>query len=162
MSFKRFLKKCEEFSICSEIGDKAGDICLERAEDRMTLYQIVIKGSGRMSSVFSSDYLEGDSNHNPFINLKRFLGQHTIFESYEPFHMYGFNTLSVNEDWNGKLINQSFQGDGDTWLICFDGEPIINGIKMRRMDYAKLENKWDDVQINDSKVGIFKKHISGL
>ena len=44
-----------------------------------------------------------------------------------------------------------------SYLICFDGRPIINGIELRRMDFAKLENKWYDIDIKDGIVGVFTK-----
>ena len=45
----RYHKKCEEFSICCEVGDK-GVIFLENAEERRTLYQIIVRGSGKMAA----------------------------------------------------------------------------------------------------------------
>ena len=55
MSVKSYLKKCEEFSICSQVGDSAGLVYVEPAVDRMTMYQIAVKGSGRLSSIFNLD-----------------------------------------------------------------------------------------------------------
>ena len=49
MSVKSYIKKCEEFSICSQVGDSAGLVFVEPAVDRMTMYQIAVKGSGRLS-----------------------------------------------------------------------------------------------------------------
>ena len=157
MKVQRFLKKCEEFTICSEFGE-AGSCVVELAKERMTLHQIVVKGSGRMAKTFDSEYLEGDCKNKIMTDLRKFMGCDTIFESYEPFHMYGFNTLSRDTDWEGRLIRESFEGDCQSWLICFDGEPIINGNKLKVMDYAKLTNKWYDVDINDSIVGVFTKN----
>ena len=103
---RRYFKKCEEFSICSE---------------------------------------EGEANH--------IFAEH----SDEPFHIYGFNSLSVDQDWSGKLIDESFDGDDNSYLICFKGNPIINGIKVESRDYAKLENKHYNVISNDSIIGVFTK-----
>ena len=44
-----------------------------------------------------------------------------------------------------------------SWLINFDGNPNINGKIMKRMDYAKLEDKIYNVNINDAIVGLFTK-----
>ena len=158
MSVKSYLKRCEEFSICSQVGDCAGLIFVEEAVDRSTMYQIIVKGSGKVSTIFNSDYIIGDSHKNNFIDMKKYLGQSTIFESHEPFLIYGFNKLSKNQDWNGKLISESFEGDDKSWLVCFDGRPVINGVELARMDYAKLENKHYNVDIKDGLVGVFKKN----
>ena len=92
-----------------------------------------------------------------FIDLKKYLNCQTIFESYEPFHIYGFNTLSKNQHWDGKLVNESFEGDDKSWLVCFDGRPVINDVELSRMDYAKLENKHYNLISNNSIVGVFTK-----
>tara|TARA_B100000123_G_scaffold269242_1_gene245034 strand:- start:1291 stop:1770 length:480 start_codon:yes stop_codon:yes gene_type:complete len=156
MKVQRFFKRCEEFSVCSEFGEK-GACVIEPAEERRTLYQIVIRGSGRMAKTFDSEYLEGDSKNKIMTDLRKFKGQDTIFEAYEDFHMFGFNTLTLGQNWDGKLISGSFMGNDEGWLICFDGEPVINGKELQALDYAKLENKWYNVDINDSVVGVFTK-----
>ena len=102
-------------------------------------------------------YMVGDINGVYFADVKKFLGHHTIFESFEPVKMYGFNTLDLQQDWDGKLVKESFDGDDRSWLICFKGNPIINGKELRVMDYAKLENKHYDVTLNDALVGVFTK-----
>ena len=157
MSVKSYLKKCEEFSICSQVGDSAGLVYVEPAVDRMTMYQIAVKGSGRLSSIFNSEFEVGDANGINFSSMKHYMGQTTILESYEPDHIYGFNTLNKNQDWDGKLINESFDGDDKSWLVCFDGRPVINDVELARMDYAKLENKHYNVDIKDGLVGVFTK-----
>ena len=157
MSVKSYIKKCEEFSICSQVGDSAGLVFVEPAVDRMTMYQIAVKGSGRLSNIFNSEFEVGDANGINFSSMKHYMGQTTIFESYEPFHIYGFNTLNKNQDWDGKLINESFDGNDKSWLICFDGRPVINGVELARMNYSKLENKHYDVKLNKSIVGVFTK-----
>ena len=156
MNFKRSFKMCEEFYICCTQGGE-GVIHVEKHEDNKTLYAIQAKGSGRCATIFSSDYIEGDEKQNNFGCMKQFIGKHVIFESYEPFIQYGFNTLSYDHDWDGKLVKESFDGDDRSWLICFKGNPIINGKELRVMDYAKLENKHYDVTLNDAIVGVFTK-----
>ena len=153
---KRYIKKCGDFSICSEMGE-SGLLFTEYAEERFTLYQIVLKGSGKIAKVFdneSEEVIEGEQIYN----LKKYLGHDTIFQSYQPFHIFGFNTLDVNVDWDGRLIKESFYCDiPDSYLICFDGSPIINGKQVQRLDYAKLEKKRYDIELNDAIVGVFSK-----
>ena len=158
MSVKSYIKKCEEFSICSQIGDSAGLVFVEPSVDRMTQFQIAVRGGGRWSTIFNSDFEVANANDVKIVSMKHYMGQTTIFESHEPFLMYGFNTLSKNQDWDGKLINESFEGNDKSWLVCFDGRPIINGVELARMDYAKLENKHYNVEIKDGLVGVFEKN----
>ena len=154
--FHRYFKKCEEFALCAEVSD--GNVVeVEDASDRYTLYHIVVKGSGRVAKTFDSDYMVGDINGVYFSDVKKFLGFDTVFESFEPVQVYGFNTLDLQQDWNGKLVEESFNGDDKSWLICFKGNPIINGKEVRTMDYAKLENKYYDVNLNNAIVGVFTK-----
>ena len=154
---KRYIKKCGDFSICSEMGE-SGLLFTEYAEERFTLYQIVVKGSGKIAKVFDNESTPADSKGDNFINLKKYLGHDTIFKSDEPFHIFGFNTLDVNVDWDGRLIKESFYCDIPvSYLVCFDGSPIINGKEVQRLDYAKLEKKRYDIELNDAIVGVFSK-----
>ena len=54
-------------------------------------------------------------------------------------------------------MKQSFNGDDKSWLICFSGKPIINGITVYPLDYAKLDNKHYQVDLNDATIGIFTR-----
>ena len=75
----------------------------------------------------------------------------------EKFLIFGFNSLERNQDWDGKLITESFDGDDRSWLICFNGNPVVNGKELNSLDYAKLENKRYDVNIKDGLIGVFTK-----
>ena len=156
MNFHRSVRKCEEFLLCCAYGE-GGVVYVEKHEDNKTLYSIQAKGSGRCSTIFNSDYIEGHEKNANFGCMKQYIGKHLIFESYEPFVQYGFSTLSYDQDWNGELIKESFQGNDKSWLVCFKGNPIINGKELNVMDYAKLENKHYNVQLNDAIAGVFTK-----
>ena len=148
MSYKRFFKKCEEFSLCGVTAD-AGDIDIDGALNNYTIYHIIVKGSGRLGTPFSSEYVEGDTKTNNFYNEKHLLGVDRIFEAYTDTLMFGFNPLKPDQDWDGKLIEESFVGDSDSYLVCFDGNPVVNGVEMQRMDYAKLTDKEYEVELKD-------------
>ena len=156
MKYTRFFKKCEDFSICSELGD-SDCIVAEHTNERRTLYQIVVYGSGKVARPFESEFKVLDSSDNNFVDLKEYLHDHTVFHSTEPFLIYGFNTLSKDVDWNGRLVTKSFTGDDMSWLICFDGNPVVNGKVLHKLDYTKLEQKLYNVEINDGLIGVFTK-----
>ena len=151
-----YFKKCEEFAVCSEVGE-SNLLFPETFDERRTLYQIVVKGEGRVGRIFDSEYTKLDEKENNFVDLKKYMGTDTIFQSYKPFHIYGFNKID-NYDWDGKLVTQSFEGDDKSWLICFYGEPIVNGVKMKTMDYAKLSDKDYEIVLNDALLGKFTKN----
>lgn len=156
MTVKRYMKKCEEFVICSETGS-AGDVFVDRAIENRALYHILIKGSGRGGFVFDSEYVEADAKDNNFHCKKEYLGKNLIFEAYEDYHIFGFCPLELSHDWSGRLVKESFDGEDGTWLICFDGKPVVNGKELQRMDYARLENKRYEVELKDSVIGLFKR-----
>ena len=62
-----------------------------------------------------------------------------------------------NIDWDGRLVTESFTGDDKSWLICFDGNPVVNGKVLHKLDYAKLEQKLYNVEVNDGLIGVFTK-----
>ena len=41
--------------------------------------------------------------------------------------------------------------------MSFKGEPVVNGITMKTMDYAKLSEKDYNVVLNDGIIGMFTK-----
>tara|TARA_B100001093_G_scaffold440225_1_gene440623 strand:+ start:4427 stop:4897 length:471 start_codon:yes stop_codon:yes gene_type:complete len=155
MSVNRYFKKCLDFSICCSIGDE-GVVHAEHERERSTMYQIMVKGSGKIGIPFENNSVE-IAKAPAFVDMKKYMGKHTVFQSDESFMMYGFNTLDKNQMWDAKLVTESFQGNDSYRLVCFDGRPIINGVELERMDYAQLENKDYNVQINDGMVGLFWK-----
>ena len=54
-------------------------------------------------------------------------------------------------------MKESFDGDNKCSLICFSGKPIINGVALKPLDYAKLDNKHYEVTLNNAIVGVFTK-----
>tara|TARA_B100001250_G_scaffold160372_1_gene137786 strand:+ start:401 stop:862 length:462 start_codon:yes stop_codon:yes gene_type:complete len=151
---KRYFKKCEEFSICGAFGEK-DDILSESAKDNVTQFQIIVKGSGKVARPFESNFIE--LKNREITDLRTLIGSDRIYKSFEDFEMYGFNCIGKYKPWSARKIINSFQGDDNSWLICFDGRPIINGITLEKMNYVKLTNKKYDVDINDAFVGVFTK-----
>lgn len=152
--YKRSLKRCEEFLMCSEVGD-SDVIVAEHSSVRDTLYQICLYGRIKVGKCFESEYLELKRGIH---DVKKFKQQHTNFYSYEPFHIYGFNKLDDSEDWNATEIKESFTCNQRGWLICFDGYPIVNGKELKRMDYALLEDgKEYNVEIKNGLLGFFTR-----
>ena len=84
----------------------------------------------KWQKILIHNFTKLDSINNNFVDLKKYIGHHTIFESSKPFFIYGFNTLDLNQDWDGKVISDSFDGDDKSYLVCFKGNPIINGVKL--------------------------------
>ena len=156
MTVTRFIKKCEEFHICCNISD-GNNIISEHYNLGYVLYHIGVKGVGGVGVPFSLDYKKLDAFSNNFVDVREWIDSHKIYVTDESSELYGFNSLDRNQDWDGKLIHESFTGNDRSWLICFNGKPIINNVEMQKMDYTKLENKCYDVDIKDGIVGMFTK-----
>lgn len=156
MKIQRFIKKCEEFVICGGYGD-ADTLFVDGFPDNQALYHIIVKGNVKMARPFESNYVCIDSNSNNFVDVREYLYSQRVYLSTSPYHIYGFNPIEIDQNWNGKLVDKSFDGDDNSWLICFKGKPIINGVSVKPMDYAKLENKKYEVTINDAIIGVFTK-----
>ena len=154
---RHFLKKCEEFTLCGGVGDAEG-LFTHGYPDNYAIYHIIIKGNVRMARPFETEYVSLDADGNNFVNVKDYLYSKRYYTSSTPYHMFGFNAHEPNQDWDGKLVKESFDGDDKSWLICFYGEPIVNGVIMKTMDYAKLSDKEYEVILNGSLLGIFTKN----
>tara|TARA_B100000424_G_C22903102_1_gene480323 strand:- start:661 stop:1131 length:471 start_codon:yes stop_codon:yes gene_type:complete len=154
MTVKRFFKKCEEFSVCSEIAD-SGDYFVDGYPDNTTIYHICIKGSVRLAKPFDG---EVDILPNKeLVDCKKYLYEQRIYQALDDLYIIGFNPLKAELDWDGKLVKNSFIGSDNSYLICFDGNPVVNGNKMKRWDYASLVNKKYEVEINDGILALFTK-----
>ena len=153
---KRLIKKCEEFYICAEYGDK--DAVGVEYSGRFTMYQYIISGTTSFNLIDGDKLIqERYSRENELIDVKKYLNDRLLVIAEEDMFMVGFNTLDRNVDWSGKLVKDNFIGDDKSWLICFDGYPIVNDQELKRWDYAKLENKEYNVIINNGVVGVFTK-----
>ena len=161
---KRFLKKVDgEFAICAEIGEK-GYAQVEYHNLRYTLYQYTVYGIGRFGVIEESgvSFEHNDPNPDPakrLLSTKNAMGKNTLFVADEDFHIIGFGSLDMDVDWDGKLVTESFVCDNDkSWIICFDGRPIVNDIELAMYDYTKLEvGKSYNIDIKDGALGVFTK-----
>ncbi len=156
MMIKKFIRKCEEFILCGGYGDADG-IFTDGFPDNKAIYHIIVKGSVKMGRPFESEFVSLDADSNNFADVRDYLYSQRVYTSSSPYLMYGFNPINVREFWEAKLVKESFEGDDKSWLICFTGKPVINGVSVKPMDYAKLDNKSYDIILNDAVVGVFTK-----
>ena len=156
MMIKKFIRKCEEFILCGGYGDANG-IFTDGFPDNKAIYHIIVKGSVKMGRPFESEFVSLDADSNNFADVRDYLYSQRVYTSSSPYLMYGFNPINVREFWEAKLVKESFEGDDKSWLICFTGKPVINGVSVKPMDYAKLDNKSYDIILNNAVVGVFTK-----
>jgi len=154
----KYFKRCEEFYICGS-KDKKREIFAESKENSITLFQIIVKGKGRLITTFDSTSIDG--SRGDIMNCKSMMGKDRVLvsdkDSEEYYEVYGFNSLDPSEDWDAKKITSSFRGDSNSWIICFDGSATINGKVVEKFDYAKLEDKDYEVVIGNALLGVFTK-----
>ena len=113
--------------------------------------------------MFSEDHVlvrEGE-----FVDVRSYLHKFRIFHSQEDFHLVGFNTLEKGQNWEGRLVkseetvidlDKSYR---QTFLVCFNGKPIVNGKTMKRYEYARLDlNKQYNINLDGGVLGIFYKN----
>ncbi len=91
--------------------------------------------------------------------MKKYLNESLIFEATEDFYWIGFNTLDKNQDWDGKLIkDEVLVVEKESWIICFDGHPIVNNKELSRFDYAQVyPDKKYEIILNKGSLGLFTK-----
>ena len=92
----RYFKKCEEFAICSEVGEP-NLLFPETSDERRTLYQIVVKGTGKVGRLFDSEYTELDEQNNYFVDLKKYMGTDTIFKSWQSTTLASYSSIGLCE-----------------------------------------------------------------
>jgi len=142
---KRFFRECGDFSLCINIGEK-GYILAEHANDanidRFCLFYYMVYGKGRVGEIFESQYIELYNDEEQFIDVQKYILKKLIFESFEDFHLIGINSLDTNYKWKSKMITNKnpeiIVESEKEYLVCLEGNPIINGKKLKRYDYSEV------------------------
>lgn len=151
-----YFKKCEEFYICGSKSKKK-EIFAESGDKSLTLFQIIVKGKGRLITTFDTTTING--NKGDIVDCKSMMGKDRVIVSdtdcEEYCEVYGFGALTPFDDWDAKKITSSFKGDSNSWIICFDGSATINGKVIEKFDYAKLEDKDYEVEVGNALLGVF-------
>ena len=82
-----------------------------------------------------------------------------MMEMFEDFYWIGFNTLDKDQDWNGKLIKDDvLVVEKESWIICFDGHPIVNNKELSRFDYAQVyPDREYEIDISEGVLCLFTK-----
>lgn len=154
--YKEYFKKCEEFCVCAIKCDKDW-VGIEPKNLNYGLYHYCVYGSARIGIPFQKDYEE--INPKDFFDMKKYLNDHIMMEICEDFYWIGFNTLDKNQNWNGKLVTDDILVvEKESWIICFDGHPIVNNKELSRFDYAPLyPDKKYEIILNKGVLGVFTK-----
>ena len=152
--YKHFFKKLDKFSVCALKADPKW-IGVEQAPDSFGTYHYVVHGSARIGVPFKEEYFEVKSKE--FFSMQHLLDQPVMMETYDDFYMIGFNAINRKEVWNGKLIKEpTLQVSKESHLICFDGNPIVDGKQLERFDYADLSpDRTYEINLNDGALGLF-------
>lgn len=119
---------------CGAKGGK-GSVNFDYAHERKTIYQYATKGLVKISKLFSSESKIFGSG--TLINVKEFYNHNVVYEFLEYTDVWGFNPIN-EDDWDGKIVNQTFKSSGTSILVCLDGNPIVNNITLSRYDYDEL------------------------
>ena len=119
---------------CGAKGGK-GSVNFDYAHERKTIYQYATKGLVKISKLFSSESKIFGSG--ALINVKEFYNHNVVYEFLEDTDVWGFNPTN-EDDWDGKIVNQTFKSSGTSILVCLDGNPIVNNITLSRYDYDEL------------------------
>ena len=155
---KKYLKECSDFMICCYEAEK-GSIGNEYGTHRKTLYQIIVKGSGKIAKLFDSNVKDLSVSSGRLVDVKDLLEKDVVFQFTEDTEVFGFNTLDVKQDWNAELITDTFTASSDdSWIICFDGKSSINDKDFEKYDYSKVTKGTEyKVTLNNSILVLFTK-----
>lgn len=138
---KRFFRQCEDFSLCVNIGE-SGYVIAENPNERFTVFYYGVYGSGRFGRIFESDFIKLDSKYNKIVDVHDYVHSKILFEGTEDFHLIGFNTLDKNVKWEAELLTSKDKivtaKLGRSFLLCLNGDVMINDKKFKRYDYAEI------------------------
>ena len=164
---KRYFRNCNDFGICVNIGKK-GYVLAEDPIERTTIFQYGIYGVGKFARIFDPNYITFEGGK--FYDVREYEKDNVVFEAQDDFFLIGFNKLD-NYDWEGRLIDddeklldlksiydQPRPVTYRCFIVCFDGNPIVNDKKLKRYDYAEVKYpKEYKIDLNGGVLGFFKK-----
>ena len=86
---KRLIKKCEEFYICAEYGDK-NVIGVEYPGGRLTMYQYIVSGSATFNLIDGDRLIqETYTRDNELVDVKKYLNDRLLVVAEEDLFMVG-------------------------------------------------------------------------
>ena len=151
---KHFFKKLDKFSVCAMKADPKW-IGVEQEPDSFGVYMYVVHGRARIGVPFEKEYFEVKSKD--FFSMQHLLQNPVMMETYDDFYMIGFNAINKKEVWDGKLVTEpTLHVSKESHLICFDGNPIVNGKQLERFDYDDLSSdRTYEINLNGGALGVF-------
>lgn len=134
----KYVKTVESW-MASVSQQSKGDLGIEYAEQRRTLYQYVYYGSYKIAEPFSDSY-KIISKDGKLVDVKEFSGKNIVTEALENTHTFTFSPASDNNnDWTGRLVTEnSLKVAKKSLLLCLDGSPVVNDKTLSRYDYDEL------------------------
>ena len=164
---KRYFRTCNDFGICVNIGKK-GYVLAEDPIERTTIFQYGIYGVGKFARIFDPNYIVFEGGK--FYDVREYEKDNVVFEAQDDFFLIGFNKLD-SYDWEGRLIDKDenkldlksiydheIPVNHRCFIVCFDGNPIVNNTKLRRFDYDELKiDKKYNIDLNGGVLALFKK-----
>ena len=161
---KHFFKKLDKFSVCAMKADPKW-IGVEQEPDSFGVYMYVVHGRARIGVPFEKEYFEVKSKD--FFSMQHLLHEPIMMETYDDLYIIAFNSINKNkpftgsgttgEVWDGKLVTEpTLHVSKESHLICFDGNPIVNGKQLERFDYADISpDRTYEINLNDGALGLF-------
>lgn len=150
---KKSFKKCDDFAICS-FWCEPGFVGVEHPLERTSIYQYVVYGSARMGTVFNEEYM--CLTEKNFYSIKKY-DDYTIMKADDELFWIGFNVLDKSHQWDGRIVSENkLIVNKKSYLICFDGFPMVNDKIFERYSYASLEpNRTYKIDISNGVLGLF-------
>jgi hypothetical protein len=161
---RRFYRKCEDFNLCINIGDK-GFVLAEHSSERYTIFYYGLYGSGKFGKIFESDFITLDAKDKKLVDVKSYVNSEVIFQSNEDFCIIGFNTLDKSIDWDARLLDEgetTLTENSSSILICLDGSVTVDGVVLNRYNYSKINpSQQYSLQISENTVvALFTKIVT--
>ena len=139
---RRFFRQCQDFSLCVNMGEK-GYVLAEHPNERYTIFYYGVYGSGIFGRVFDKEKpIILDSAKNEVVDVQKYVNEKVLFEATEDFYIVGFNTPDKRIKWKARVLNPEETNLNVTniksYLLCLNGNPIINSKRFKRYDYCHI------------------------
>ena len=148
--------KLDDFALCN-IKVDSGWVGVHPVTENYGLYYYVYSGTPKIGVAFETTTF--NISQKTLFSSKSYLNKSLILEASDGCDILIFNTLDKTQDWTSSLVTSTFTCDNaNSYLICLDGTPSVNGTALQKFDYSKLTSgKQYTISLNSGVLGLFTK-----
>lgn len=154
--------RARKFFLCVH-QTSSDSIGFEKVEDRFTQFTYLCYGHGKFHFFFDDDIVTVDGQTpRKLYDLRKYVNCNVVIQTKMNSRIISFNPWRKNQEWVGRLLDKNekiIKTDKEyACIVCFEGNPIINGKEFKELDFADIvkNNQYTVEMEDDANIGFFE------